>query len=413
MKILVFGGNGKMGRAVAYDLVREDSVEQVGLAARRLDALDAARTWLDSPKVAMHALDVSEADAVKRLAARYDVVVSALPDRHTSYALARAVLEAGVHHVDMLEEYHLRPDLYETEGLRLPEGMDLYTYGDYLHETALRNGVTFLDGIGFAPGLSNLTCGEAIRKLDEAHSCIARVGGIPSKEAAANHPLRYMITWAFSHVLREYNVKLFVLKGGKQVEVDAATDRETFRFDRFGVDEVLECAVTPGMPSFIYTRPGLREFSEKTVRWPGHWGGVETLKECGLLDLEPVEVNGVRVAPREVLLACIEPRLKPRPGEGDVCVMYNTVRGTRGGKPVRISYHMWEGPDPVSGISGMGRVTGFPAAISAVFIGKGLIKERGLVAPEDAVAGPVYEEFLRELARRNIRILETVEAQES
>ncbi|MEW6758682.1 MAG: saccharopine dehydrogenase NADP-binding domain-containing protein, partial [Acidobacteriota bacterium] len=59
MKILVFGGNGKMGRAVAYDLVREDSVEQVGLAARRLDALDAARTWLDSPKVAMHALDVS------------------------------------------------------------------------------------------------------------------------------------------------------------------------------------------------------------------------------------------------------------------------------------------------------------------------------------------------------------------
>jgi len=40
MKILVFGGHGKMGQAVAWDLVRRDEVEQVGLAARRRDALE-------------------------------------------------------------------------------------------------------------------------------------------------------------------------------------------------------------------------------------------------------------------------------------------------------------------------------------------------------------------------------------
>lgn len=409
MKVLVFGGNGKMGRAVAYDLVREPQVERVGLAGRRLEALDETHRWLDSTGVALHALDVTEESSVKRLVGTYDVVVSALPDRRTSYALARAVVESGVHYVDMLEEYHRRPDLYEIEGLRLPEGMDLYAFGDYLHETALKNGVIFLDGIGFAPGLSNLTCGEAIRKLDEAHDVIARVGGIPEKSAAARHPLRYMITWAFSHVLREYNVRLFVLEEGRRVEVEAATQRETFRFDRFGVDETLECAVTPGMPSFIFTRPFLRRFAEKTVRWPGHWEGVQTLKECGLLDLQPVEVGGTKVVPREVLLACVEPRLKPRPGEGDVCVMYNTVTGLKNGKPLRISYHMWEGPDEESGISAMGRVTGFPAAIGAVFIGKGLIREKGIVAPEDAVAGDTYRAFLEELARRKIRILETVE----
>ena len=36
--------------------------------------------------------------------------------------------------------------------------------------------------MGFAPGLSNITLGDGIRKLDRADVAIARVGGIPAKE---------------------------------------------------------------------------------------------------------------------------------------------------------------------------------------------------------------------------------------
>lgn len=409
MKVLVFGGAGKMGRAVAYDLVRQGDVTAVGLAGRSLASLEASRNWLASPKVATHAVDVLDAGEVKELVRGYDVVVSTLPDRRTSYALAQATLEAGRNLVDMLEEYHRRPDRYEVEGLELPQGLDLDGFGDYLHETAIENGVTFLDGMGFAPGLSNVTCGEGIRKLDRARRVIARVGGIPEKHAAARHPLRYMITWAFSHVLREYSVKLFILENGQKTEVDAGTGRERFQFSFFGQDETLECAITPGMPSFIYTRPDLEYFAEKTVRWPGHWDGVQTLKECGLLELEPVDVRGVKVVPREVLLACIEPRLLPNPGEEDLCVMYNTVEGEKDGRPLRVAYAMWERPDPESGISAMGRVTGFPTAIGALFLGRGLIREKGIVPPEDAISGELYGLFMDELARRNIRIHEEVE----
>jgi len=269
--------------------------------------------------------------------------------------------------------------------------------------------VIFMDGIGFAPGISNITVGEGIRKLDVVESAIARVGGIPSKAAAARRPLRYMITWAFWHVLREYMIKVNVRKGGEVVEVDAATEREAFRFDKFGQDEMLECAITPGMPSFIFTRPELKEFAEKTVRWPGHWQGVETLKECGLLDLEPVRVDGGMVVPRQVLNACIEPRLQARPGDTDVCVMYNTVSGQKAGRPTTISYYLWDEADTVNGISSMGRVTGFSAAIGAVMVGKGLIKEKGIVPPEDCIYGDLYTQFVRELERRNIRVLETIE----
>jgi lysine 6-dehydrogenase len=409
MKILIFGANGKMGRAVAYDLAKVDEVETIGLLGRRKDALEDAKKWLNCPKTVIHVVDTDDRKALQLAMKGYDVGVSTLPDRHTSYSLAHAAVEAGFNYVDMLEEYHKRPDLYELEGLVLPPNTTLDQYGDWIHETALKNGCTFLDGIGFAPGLSNLTTGDAIRKLDKVEWAVARVGGIPCKEVSKKNPLKYMITWAFSHVLREYNVKLFILKDGKKVEVPALCDREEFLFDKFGVNEDLQCAVTPGMPSFIYTRPELNYFAEKTIRWPGHYSGVDTLKECGVLSIDPVKVNGQTVVPRELLLACIEPKLRAREGDTDVCVMYNTTYGILNGKKVCIKHHMWDTPDPKVNISSMGRVTGFPAAISAVFLGKGLIKEKGLVPPEDAIYGESWKLFNDELKKRNINILETIE----
>jgi len=309
----------------------------------------------------------------------------------------------------MLEEYHRRPDAYETEGLEVPEGMTLDEYGDWLHNTAIANGVTFIDGMGFAPGISNVTVGEAIRKLDTAESAIARVGGIPAKEFAQKHPLRYMITWAFEHVLREYMIKLEVIKDGKVVEVDAISDRETFQFSKLGKNEKLQCAVTPGMPSFIFSRPQLKEFSEKTIRWPGHFQGIDTLKECGLLDIEPHECEGTKIVPREFLLSLITPKLQPLEGETDVCVMYNTTIGTKDGKKVKIEHFMWDEADTENDISSMMRVTGFPVAIAAKLLMEGLIKEKGIVPPEDCIKGKVYDRFMNELKKRNIDILEVIE----
>lgn len=409
MKILVYGGSGKMGAAVAWDLVKEDDVETVGLVGRNEDTLQRAKAWVSSPKIATHVLDIMDVDKSRKLMGEYDVGVIALPDRRTSYRIAHTAIEAGLDIADMLEEYHRRPDPYETEGLEVPEGMSLNDYGEWLHEQAIDKGVTFLDGIGFAPGISNITVGEGIRKLDHATSAIARVGGIPSKESAQRHPLRYMITWAFDHVLREYMVKLNVIKNGEMVEVDATSDRETFLFDQFGVKEELECAITPGMPSFLFTRTDLQEFAEKTVRWPGHWQGVEALRECGMLDLEPIEINGAMIAPRDFLLAIIEPRLQPVEGDTDVCVMWNTIDGTKDGKKVRMNYYLWDEADTKNGISSMARVTGFSSAIGALFIGRGKISKKGIVPPEDCVEGEVYDSFLTELEKRRIKILEKVE----
>ena len=408
MKMLIFGGSGKMGRSIAWDLIKQSDVEVVGLVDRDAAGLRAAQTWLGSDKIHLHQHDVLDIPATKSLMEQYNVAVVSLPNRQTSYRIIQAGVEAGIHLVDILEEYHRRPDPYETEGLEVPPGMSPYDYGDWLHETAIQNDVTVLDGFGFAPGMSNITTGEGIRKLDQAHTAVARVGGIPSKAASKRHPLSYMITWAFDHVLREYMVDLNVIKDGKIVEVPAMSDYERFRFTEFGLDEELECAVTPGMPSFLFTRSGLQAFAEKTVRWPGHFQGIETLKSVGMLDLESIEVGGQSLVPREVLLAAITPRLKPLEEDTDVCTMWNTVEGIKDGKDARVDYYLWDEMDVENGISSMGRVTGYSAAIGAVYVGRGEIATRGIVPPEDAISSDLYTAYVQDLAKRGIDVLEKV-----
>ena len=409
MKVLVFGGSGKMGSAVAWDLARNSKVGEVGIigiTGRRENTLEKTKKWINSDKIILHAIDVNNREETMKLMKQYDVGAITLPNRKCSYKVVDMAIEAGLNIVDILEEYHRKPDKYEVEGLEIPNGMTLDEYGESLHQKAIKNEVTFIDGMGFAPGLTNITLGEGIKKMDQADSAIARCGGIPAKEFAYKHPLKYMITWAFEHVLREYMIKVDVIKNGKIVEANAMDDLEKFRFNQLGKDEELACAITPGMPSFLYTRTQLKECVEKTIRLPGHWEGAEVLKECGMLDSTPIEFKETKISPREFLSHIMTPKLQPLEGETDVCVMWNTVTGIKDGQKMRIDYYMWEETDIENGISAMGRVTAFPEAIATVMLGKGEITKKGIVAPEDAIEGKIYENFLEELKGRKINILE-------
>jgi saccharopine dehydrogenase-like NADP-dependent oxidoreductase len=214
-----------------------------------------------------------------------------------------------------------------------------------------------------------------------------------------------MITWSFEHVLREYMVDVRIMEEGRLAEVKATSGRESFRFAECGVDEMLECAITPGMPSFLFTRSHLQSFAEKTIRWPGHWQAIDTLKDCGLLDIEPIGFCGQEVRPRDFFLRMIEPRLLPQPGDMDVCVMWNTAWGSK----ARSDCYMWAGADAQSGLSAMARVTASCAAVVARLLAGGVIEEKGIVAPEDAIKGEVYASLMKELEKRGIAVVEKVE----
>jgi saccharopine dehydrogenase-like NADP-dependent oxidoreductase len=407
MKALVIGAAGKMGRAVVRHLVNDPDVSQVGLLDLDEEGVQFIAREDRTGKLMAHPLEVENKVELEGIMGGYDVGVATLPNRKVSYHVMETAVGAGMHLVDMLEEYHRRPDKYETEGFEIPADFEGYDeYGEWLHERAVDNDVLVLDGMGFAPGLSNISSAQGIRTLDKAQAVVARVGGIPNIDCCEKHPLRYMTTWSLEHVLREYSVRTQVLKDGEVVEVQALVDRERFRFEKFGIDVDLECAVTPGMPSFIYTFPGLEQFSEKTVRWPGHYDGVRTLIECGLFEEEPVTFGGTEISPREFLLKMINPRLVPQEGDGDVCVMYNTIVGEKDGALHKVEYFMWE--EANAEFSAMARVTGFPAAIGAKMIAAGAFEMRGIRAPEECFTGANYRVLLEALQACDIQIAEEV-----
>jgi len=405
MKVLAIGAAGKMGKAVVSYFANDPAIETLGLLDAQESVLQSLTKGNGSGKIKLHLVDVNRMDELKEVMGQYDVGVVTLPNRRLSYKVMEASIEARLNLVDILEEYHRRPDNYQTEGFVVPpEYSNSAEYGERLHEKAIRNDVLILDGMGFAPGLSNITTAHGIGLLDHVETAVARVGGIPNIECCAKHPLRYMTTWSLEHVLREYTIKTQILKDGKYTEVHALYDEEAFHFNEFGIDEKLECAVTPGMPSFIYTHPELQYFAEKTVRWPGHYQGVRTLIECGLFDETPVDFNGVKISPREYLLKIINPLLVPQEGDGDVCVMYNTVTGIKDQIPHKVEYFMWEKAD--TEFSAMARVTSFPAAIGAKLIALGKVDLKGICAPEECILGANYTWFLEELEKKNISIKE-------
>ncbi|HNR58154.1 MAG TPA: saccharopine dehydrogenase C-terminal domain-containing protein, partial [Methanothrix sp.] len=93
-----------------------------------------------------------------------------------------------------------------------------------------------------------------------------------------------------------------------------------------------------------------------------------------------------------------------------LCIMANSVQGLKGGEAARVDHHLLAGPDEVAGISAMARVTGSSAAVAARLLGRGEVRGRGIVAPEDGIRGAAYDRYLRDLEARGIAITETVRA---
>ncbi|MFO8110571.1 MAG: saccharopine dehydrogenase C-terminal domain-containing protein [Thermoplasmata archaeon] len=407
MKALIFGA-GRQAEGVAWYLANHSDFEEIGILSRSPGPIDEIMEFIDSDKLKKHVGDVLDEEKTKEVMKEYDVGINALPTRQTSYKTIELAADVGLDMIDILEEYHRSPDPYEMEDLELPEGMAVEEYGEYLHELYVEKGIMLLDGMGFAPGLTNITLGEALREMDEPKTAIARCGGIPNERSAERHPLKYMITWTFDHVLREYNIKSMAIKNGERTEFDALSLQEKFLFDKFGKNVELECAVTPGMPSFVHTRSELENTYEKTVRWPGHYDTIKEFRKCGMLDIEPVEVNGCEIMPREVLLKVLVPKLKPKEGDRDACAMWNTAEGKKDGKDISIDYYMWDDEDVETGLTAMQRTTCFPPAIASEMMAKNEVSGKGIIAPEDCITGPIYEKMIARLEDVGIEILKEI-----
>ncbi len=386
MKFLLLG-LGMQGRAALYDLARSKVVTAVLAADSSPEALSAcSSSVLYGSGVRFELADVTRPDELAALMEwGPDVAVDLLPVRCHD-AVCSAALEGGAHLVNAS---------YASPAIKALSG------------EAERKGLTILPEFGMDPGIDLVLLGRAARSLDRVREIVTYGAGFPEPSAADN-PIRYKITWSFEGVLRSYCRPARVIRDGEIVEIGA---RELFHDENCHDIDLPELGTLEAFPNgdaAEYVRllgidtSTIKRAGRYVLRWPGHRAFWRPLVELGLLDDEPLIVDGTPVDRRRYLARLIEPRVQYRSGESDVVVVRVEVAGSKAGRSKRVVLQLIDRRDLETGITAMGRTVGFTASIGAQMIGAGEITARGVLSPLRDVP---FEAFRRELERRNIWVV--------
>jgi lysine 6-dehydrogenase len=142
----------------------------------------------------------------------------------------------------------------------------------------------------------------------------------------------------------------------------------------------------------------------KTLRYPGHAEIMETIRELGLLDVEPVDVKGLKVAPRDVFVSVVGPKLFKPKGK-DLLALRVIVRGTMNGRPAERRFDLVDRYDERNGISAMMRTTGYSLSITGQMQARGEVRPPGVWTPDECMPAEAY---ITERRARGIELKETV-----
>ena len=380
MRMLVLGA-GLQGSACAYDLLQNPDVSQVRLADLRFDHLAEFLKPLSGPRLIPTTLDVRDREAVLAVMRESDAVMSAIP-YYLNLQLAECAVEAGVHFCD------------------LGGNTEIVFQQKALAERASAKGVTIIPDCGVAPGMVNILAEHGIRQLDTVDSVRIYVGGLPQNPEP---PLNYQVVYSLEGVLDYYTTRSWVLRDGQRNQVAALSEREPVEFPApVGTLEAFHTA--GGLSTMAFRYEGkIPEMEYKTLRYPGHAEIMEAIRELGLLDLEPVDVKGIKVVPRDLFVAAVGPKLTKN-GK-DLLALRVTVRGTKGGKPAERRFDLVDRYDEAHGVSAMMRTTGYSLSITGQMQVRGEVGPPGVWTPDECMPAEAY---IRELRARGIDLRETV-----
>ncbi|MGH7700105.1 MAG: saccharopine dehydrogenase family protein [Gemmatimonadales bacterium] len=371
-------GAGLQGSACAYDLLQQPGVERVTLADLRPGRLPRFLQHARGKRLATVRLNVKHAAALRRVMRGHDAVLCALP-YYFNVDVARAAVDAGVHHADLGGNTDIVAKQRRT-----------------LDKAAARQGVSVVPDCGLAPGMVNILAAEGIRRVGAAESVKVFVGGLPQRPEP---PLGYQIVYSLEGALDYYTTPSRVLRDGRITRVDALSELEDVSFpDPVGPLEAFHTG--GGISTLPWAYEGkVRTMEYKTLRYPGHAAVMKAIRDLGLLDLEPIRVKGKPMVPRDAFIAAVLPRLT-KPESRDLVALRVEVTGRDGRKA---AWQLLDYFDEARGISAMMRTTGYSLAITGLMQVDGRITARGVRTPDEAVP---FGEYVAELRERGMDLRE-------
>lgn len=379
MKVGVLGA-GLMGKEASRDLAESKAVTKIGLANISLEDALKVKEICASPKMEVFQVDATDPEALAGFMRDYDVIINALFYTFNEQ-VAKTAIEVGTHLVDL--------------GGHIGSVTDKVLQ---LDEKARKKGLTIIPDLGVAPGMINILAGFGASKLDETTSIKMFVGGIPLRPEA---PLGYKHVFSMEGVLDHYTDPSTVIRQGRLLEVASLSEPEMIYFENFGPLEAFHTA--GGTSTLLQTFSGVETLEYKTIRYVGHREKFQLLVDLNMTRRDQtVNLNGIEVSPRDVLLKVLEPFVDLG-DQDDVVLLRVQVAGEKDGKAVTYSYDMSTYRDRLKDITAMARATASTISIVAQMIASGQIEKRGVVPPEKIVPG---KEYIEALEKRGIVIKE-------
>ncbi|HST59518.1 MAG TPA: saccharopine dehydrogenase C-terminal domain-containing protein [Longimicrobium sp.] len=379
MRMLVLGA-GLQGSACAYDLLAYTDHDVV-LADLNVDHLPAfLQPYLGNRLTAVR-VDANDRAGVRQLMEGISATMSAFP-YYFNLGMTEAAVDAGSHFCDLGGNTQIVQDQKA------------------LAARAAAKGITVVPDCGLAPGMVNILAEHGITQLDQVQSVRIKVGGLPQKPEP---PLNYQVVYSLEGALDYYTTLSWVLRDGKQTQVKALSEIEHLDFPGIGTLEAFHTA--GGLSTMAQRYEGKVPTMEyKTLRYPGHAEMMAVMRDIGLMGLEPVDVKGTKVVPRDVFISIVGPRLKKDYKESpDQVALRVEAEGTDKGDHVLYRYDLLDRYDADTGITAMMRTTGFSLAITGAMQAAGKVKP-GVWTPDEAMPP---REYIAALAERGVVIQES------
>jgi len=384
MKVLVLGA-GAVGEAYGVLLKQADPqglwLESLTIAdfnpARAREVADRLGGGERFPSLGLDAGNKAEVRAALQ-ARRINLILNGCP-QHFDEPIFDAAFEAGCHYMDMamtLSQKHPTDPFHQV-------GVLLGDYQFARHDQWKDQGLLALVGMGIDPGFSDVLAKYAEKHLfDEIDEIGVRDG---SNMTVAGY--KYATQFSVWSVIEEcLNPPVFWEKERGYYTTEPMSEPEIFDFpEGIGPLEVvsIEHEEVINIPRWI--NKGLKKVSFKISLGGDLMKALRVLDDLGLSSAEPIEVKGVKVAPRDVVEACMPDPAKIGPlMQGKICVGV-LVKGRKDGRLREV--YLYQAADNQEcmarwGCQAVAVQTAVGPAIATELLAKGVWQGLGVLPPE-------------------------------
>lgn len=297
-KILLIGA-GAQGGPCASILSRDKQISEVSLGDINFDLAKKVCEKIGSEKITPIKLDASKIDNVVKAAKNVDAVINL-----TLTAFDMNIMEAALRsHAHYIDTSFGEPDL-----------MDVCAKDNILSQIIEKRpiiydkefkgaGLTGLLGCGVSPGTTNVIARHICDNLEQVEEIRIRYGG-RALEELGEVVKAWTPTWSPFRALWGYSIEPMVFEHGHYVKYPIFSNPEVYKFP----DPVGPVLLSYHQHQEPITLP---HFIGKGVKYCDFKYPVDptvgAFVKMGFGSPEQIEVNGVKIAPRDVLLKLVHP----------------------------------------------------------------------------------------------------------